>query len=170
MLCSEWIARTMSYPVESLLNDLPITRRVRAILLTPGGHVLFIKRVKPNGTLPYHVAPGGGVESCDATLEDALYRELFEELGATVELVYAGFVLRHQMGCKNLEEHFFVCRLIDYDLSLRHGPEFSDPTRGEYLPEEVPLTAEAISSISIKTPQLAEWLLENMHSLRELTT
>lgn len=148
--------------------ELPVIRRVRAILLTRQGHVLFIKRIKPDGVLPYWIAPGGGVEAYDATLEDALHREVFEELGATIEVLESGFVLRHIVGDKNLEEHFFICRLVTYDLALRHGPEFSDPARGEYIPEEIPLTAGALSMIFIKTPQLAEWLLEHLDYLREL--
>ncbi|MCU0513132.1 MAG: NUDIX domain-containing protein [Anaerolineae bacterium] len=149
-------------------DSATIIRRVRAILLTAAGTVLFIKRVKPNGTLPYHVAPGGGVEQHDASLEEALHREVFEELGATLEIVAPGFVLRHSMAGKNLEEHFFICRLRDLDLSLRHGPEFEDPTRGEYIPEEVALTAAALNTVSLKTPQLATWLHEHVAYLREL--
>lgn len=142
-------------------------QRVRAILLTGNQHLLFIKRVKPDKP-PYWVAPGGGVEDHDSGLLACLKRELSEELGATAEIVHRGFVLIHEKAGKNLEEHFFICRLLSMDLTRRHGPEFDDPSRGLYLPDEVPLTENALNSIDIKTPELYEWLTDNLEYLREL--
>lgn len=142
--------------------------RVRAILLTADGKLLFIKRVKPNSP-PYWVAPGGGVEA-DETLLETLDRELREELGATVEVIERAFVLRHQKAGKDLEEHFFICKLVDYDLSLRHGPEFDDPERGEYLLDKVDIDNRALVKINIKTSELRDWLLENGHNLRSIAS
>lgn len=152
-----------SDPVEPSLS-----RRVRAIVLVPQGGILFIKRVKPNNPIAYWVAPGGGMETEDANIYAALRRELLEELGAKVDILGDAFVLRHQLGGKNLEEYFVICRLQGYDLSLRHGPEFEDPKRGEYIPDEIPLNAEALSNIYIKTPELRTWLIENLTMLRSL--
>ena len=143
-------------------------QRVRAILLTQDKRIMFIKRIKPDKPAPYWVAPGGGVEADDISLLDALQRELCEELGASYEVIREGFVLRHRKADKQLEEHFFICRLLDYDISLRHGPEFDDPTRGQYIPDAVPLTSEALQSISIKTEELQDWLLDNLDDLRKL--
>lgn len=145
-------------------------QRVRAILLTQDGHVLFIKRVKPNNTNPYWVAPGGGVEDDDPTLLDALDRELREELGAYADVIEEGFVLEHHKAGKNLQEFFFVCHLLDYDLSLRHGPEFDDPQRGEYIPDFVPLEARAIAALNILTEELKTWLVDNISYLRVLAS
>ena len=143
-------------------------RRTRAIILTGRGTILFIKRVKPQGE-PYWVAPGGGMEAQDPTLLDALHRELCEELGASVEVLEHAFVLEHTMGGKDLEEHFYVCRLLDYDLSLRSGPEFNDPGRGEFIPHEVELHTDAINALNIKTPELRDWLLANIPDLRHVS-
>ena len=104
-----------------------INQRVRAILLTEDGKVLLIKRVKPNNSAPYWVAPGGGVEGGDADLVAALERELYEELGANATVLDTAFVLEHHKAGKHLEEHFFICLLQNYDLSKRYGPEFDDP-------------------------------------------
>lgn len=153
----------MQYP---LLLEAARIKRVRAILLTGRGSVLFIKRIKPNKPQPYWVAPGGGVEDVDDNLQNTLQRELCEELGATVQVMRRAFMLVHRKGGKNLEEHFFVCRLLSYDLNKRHGPEFDDPSRGLYLPDEIALTEPALNSIYIKTPQLRDWLLRNLHDLR----
>ena len=143
-----------------------VDRRVRAILLTPGGAVLFIKRVKPFNGAPYWVAPGGGVEPDDLDLFAALERELYEELGAVATVLETAFVLEHRKAGKELEEHFFVCLLQNYDLSKRDGPEFADPARGEYLPDEVPLTAAALNRIDIKTPEMRDWMIANLGTLR----
>ncbi len=145
-----------------------LNQRVRAILLTGRDTVLFIKRVKPNKSEPYWVAPGGGVEANDRDLFDTLRRELREELGAQFEIGPQAFVLHHEKAGKQLEEHFFICHLIDYDLSLRHGPEFDDPARGEFIPEEVHLDETALSSINIKTPELRDWLIDNSDELRRI--
>ena len=145
-----------------------INQRVRAILLTGRDTLLFIKRVKPDNPAPYWVAPGGGVEACDSDLQAALERELREELGARAIVLDTAFILQHRMAGKELEEHFFVCMLQGYDISLRHGPEFTDPARGQYIAHEVPLDARALRRINLKTPQLRDWLLPNLAALREI--
>ena len=150
------------------VDNAPPIQRVRAILLTDNKEVVFIKRIKPNKPQPYWVAPGGGVESIDANLQDALYRELCEELGASIEIVERGFVLEHTKADKELEEHFFICRLISYDLSKRNGPEFDDPARGRYIPDFVPLQTSAILELNIITEPLQKWLLNNLSYLRQI--
>ncbi len=150
------------------LLEYPIIQRVRAILLTPDNHLLVIKRIKPHNPQAYHVAPGGGVEPHDADIEAALHRELLEELGATIDILGKAFVLPHHIAGKNLEEHFFICRLLDYDLSLRYGPEFTDPSRGEFIPEEIPLTLDAINALNLRTPQLYNWLIDNLCALLDI--
>lgn len=157
----------MLYPV---LEETPLNQRVRAILLTDDNRLLFIKRVKPQNPGAYWVAPGGGVEDEDNSLLEALDRELDEELGADYEVIEHGFVIHHHKADKNLEEHFYVCRLHDYDLSLRHGPEFDDPARGDYIPDAIDLNKDAIDSLNIKTEQLRDWLLDNLDTLRDLAS
>ena len=149
-------------------SERVINQRVRAILLTGRDSALLIKRVKPHNRLPYWVAPGGGVESWDRDLISALERELYEELGARTIVLETAFVLEHRKAGKQLEEHFFVCLLQEYDLSKRYGPEFADPARGEFIPQEVPLDALELCRINIKTEQLREWMLQNLDNLRDL--
>jgi 8-oxo-dGTP pyrophosphatase MutT (NUDIX family) len=143
-------------------------QRVRAILLTENNKLMFIKRVKPHKP-PYWVAPGGGMEDEDDSLLDALHRELYEELGATVQVVQEAFVLQHHKAGKDLCEHFYVCRLIEYDLDQRNGPEFNDPTRGEFIPVEIEINEDALHAIEIKTEALLHWLVENQQTLRSLS-
>lgn len=145
-----------------------VNQRVRAILLTGDDTVLLIKRIKPNGSACYWVAPGGGVEQDDADLIATLERELYEELGAVATVVGTAFVLEHWKAGKQLEEHFFICHLHEYDISKRYGPEFKDPAKGEYVPEEIPLAAVELRSINIKTPELRDWMIRNLAALRSL--
>ncbi len=145
-----------------------VNQRVRAILLTGNDSVLLIKRVKPNSSASYWVAPGGGVEHRDAGLIATLQRELYEELGAVATVLETAFVLEHQKAGKQLEEHFFVCRLLNYDLSKRYGPEFNDPARGEYIPEEVPLDVFELCRVNLKTPELRDWMIRKLDYLRAL--
>ncbi|WP_066361102.1 NUDIX hydrolase [Herbidospora mongoliensis] len=105
--------------------------RVRAVLFTPSGHLLTIKRVRP-GLAPYWVFPGGGIEPDDAGLEDALLREVREELGGTA-------VIDSIFHVDPEGAYFFLARIDTWDPALRTGPEFADPARGEYIIEEIPI-------------------------------
>ena len=145
-----------------------INQRVRAILLTGDGSVLMIKRVKPGKSAPYWVAPGGGVEQRDSDLIATLERELYEELGANATVLATAFVLEHRKAGKELEEHFFVCLLRDFDLSKRYGPEFGDPTRGAYIPEFIDLEPAQLGARSFKTPELYSWMMSHLDYLRSI--
>lgn len=71
-------------------NVLPIIKRNARAILLDGDELVLIKRTKP-GREPYWVTVGGGVEADDASIEDALHREVFEELGGELskaELVH----------------------------------------------------------------------------------
>jgi 8-oxo-dGTP pyrophosphatase MutT (NUDIX family) len=61
-----------------------MTVRVRALLITPDGGLLTIRRVRP-GQDPYWVLPGGGVEDGE-TAEAAALRELREETTLTARI------------------------------------------------------------------------------------
>ncbi|MFI7709058.1 NUDIX domain-containing protein [Nonomuraea sp. NPDC049480] len=77
--------------------------RVRAILVTGDGHLLTIKRVR-HGASPYWVLPGGGVEPGDATLEDALQRELDEEIAGEADV----HALVHVLEAGADRQYFFL--------------------------------------------------------------
>ncbi|MFD4241453.1 hypothetical protein ACFWP3_07650 [Streptomyces sp. NPDC058525] len=54
------------------------------------------------------------------------------------------------------------------DFDDRAGPEFARDDRGEYLLEEVPLTAEAIEALNLMPPQVKDALLDAIRA-RSLT-
>jgi ADP-ribose pyrophosphatase YjhB (NUDIX family) len=131
-----------------------MTDRVRALLITPDGDLLTIRRVRP-GQDPYWVLPGGGVEDGE-NLETALARELREEIAANADIHSLLYIL-DQGGDR---QYFYLARVRAWSAkaSDRSGPEFTDPGRGEYHLQLLPLTAEAVEGIDLKPDALARFL------------
>ena len=145
-----------------------INHRVRAIMMPERGKLLLMKRVR-EGITPYYIIPGGGVEAGDASFEAALKREVREEIGGEIEIIREIFTSevtgRNEMEGWIIRHHFFLCRLLHYDLTQQHGPEFSDPAGGLYLIEEFPLTSEALASIILRPMELKGFLLDHLTDL-----
>ncbi|WP_269855429.1 NUDIX domain-containing protein [Streptomyces sp. RPT161] len=149
----------------------PVVKRTARAILLDGDHLLLIKRTKP-GEPPYWITPGGGVEPEDATVVDALHREVDEELGAKVTDVVPAFVdtVEHvrEDGVRGVKvQHFFVCRLASMDLSRRHGPEVDEPC-GTYEVVRVPFTREGVVSVDVVPPSLRGYLDANIEGVRAL--
>lgn len=124
--------------------------RVRAVLITPAGHLLLIRRTRP-GASPYWVLPGGHVEPDDANLHAALTREVREECGAEPQIVGLLWVLEDE----HRREHFYLARIQTWSEAERTGPEFDDPDRGEYRLEEVPLTISGLDDVNLVPEEIA---------------
>src|ERR1700678_2192566 len=124
-----------------------MTDRARALLITPDGDLLTIRRVRP-GQDPYWVLPGGGVEDGE-DLETALARELREEIAANADV----HSLLHTLDQGTDRQYFYLARVHAWSAkaSDRSGPEFTDPGRGEYHLQLLPLTAEAVGAINLQT-------------------
>ncbi len=139
---------------------------MRALLVTPDGDLLTIRRVRP-GQDPYWVLPGGGVED-DENLEAALARELREEVAATAD-VHSLLHILDQVGNR---QYFYLARARSWSTAAgdRSGPEFTDPTRGEYQLQPVPLTAEAVEGIDLKPDAVAQFLLDHLREGTDLFT
>ncbi|GGV94071.1 hypothetical protein GCM10015535_58550 [Streptomyces gelaticus] len=126
-----------------------MTERVRAILTTPSHTLLLIKRIRP-GVPVYWVTPGGKVETSDVTHEDALRREIKEEIAGEVEHLR----LLHVLEDDEDRQHFYLVPISTWSFEDRTGPEFSQEGRGEYLLEEVPLTHEALDAVDLKPEEI----------------
>lgn len=157
----------------STMTERPVVKRTARAILLDGAtepRLVLIKRTKP-GEEPYWITPGGGMEPEDATVVDALHREVDEELGAKVTDVVPAFVdtVPHpdeaSAGVK--VQHFFVCRLGSMDLSRRHGPEVDEPC-GEYEVVRVPFTREGIASVGVVPPSLRAYLDANIEGVLAL--
>ncbi|MGC0316177.1 NUDIX hydrolase [Kitasatospora acidiphila] len=129
--------------------------RVRAVLLAPNNTTLLIKRIRP-GIDPYWVIVGGKVEPTDASPEDALRREVREEIAGEAEI----FNLLHTIETADERQDFYLATIEKWSFEDRTGPEFSQEGRGEYILEEIPLTTEALDAINLLPQEIAAVLRE----------
>ncbi|MFI5671969.1 NUDIX domain-containing protein [Streptomyces sp. NPDC051704] len=129
---------------------------MRAVLLTDHGTMLVINRIRP-GIPPYQVLVGGGVEPEDAGPEDALLREVREEIAGEAANLHPFCQLENDKG---ETEDFYTAQILSWNFDDRTGPEFQRDDRGEYLLEEVPLTVEAIDALNLMPPQVKDALLD----------
>jgi ADP-ribose pyrophosphatase YjhB (NUDIX family) len=137
---------------------------VRALLITQDGDLLTVRRTRPRHQ-PYWVLPGGGVEDGE-NLETALARELREELAATADIHGLVYIL----GCDSDRQYFYLARAQSWSASPadRTGPEFNDPASGDYQPQPVPLTPDALAEIDLKPDSLAQFLLGRLRDGTDL--
>ncbi|MFI0220460.1 NUDIX hydrolase [Streptomyces lydicus] len=140
-----------------------VKRNARAILLD-GDELVLIKRTKP-GRVPYWVLVGGGVEQDDATIEAALHREVFEELGGKLEHLELVHLITDELEGGVGIQHIFAARLASMDLAARTGTEFAKPERGDYEVGRVPFTAEAVRELNLMPPELADFIAANTDAI-----
>ncbi|MFC8447966.1 NUDIX domain-containing protein [Kitasatospora sp. NPDC057223] len=124
--------------------------RVRAVLLTPNDTMLLIKRIRP-GLDPYWVIVGGKIEPTDADPEDALRREVREEIAGEAQIV--SVLHTHQTDTDH--ETFYLATIEKWSFEDRTGPEFSQEGRGEYILEEIPLTTTALDTVNLLPQEFA---------------
>ncbi|MEV6009173.1 NUDIX domain-containing protein [Streptomyces sp. NPDC051976] len=144
------------------MSDI-VKRNARAILLD-GDELVLIKRTKP-GREPYWVTVGGGVEEEDDSIEAALHREVFEELGGTLDRAELVHLVTDEVEGGFGVQHIFAARLAGMDLSVRTGAEFSKPERGGYEIVRVPFTAEAVRRLDLMPPELADFVAGNIDAI-----
>jgi 8-oxo-dGTP pyrophosphatase MutT (NUDIX family) len=146
------------------MNTTVARRSARAILLD-GPDLLLIKRTRP-GEEPYWVTIGGGVEPEDATLEEAVRREVLEEIGAQITNVAQVFMTTDAVEDGIAVQHVFLAELAPIELVDPTGEELSNPSRGGYELVRVPFTEEGIAGIALKPAILADFLRSNHDALR----
>jgi 8-oxo-dGTP pyrophosphatase MutT (NUDIX family) len=137
-------------------------RSVRAVLFDDQGRLLLIRRTKP-GQSPYWTTIGGGVEPDDVSRESALRREVLEEVGATIVVGPQVFLTSGPNGDGIDIQHFFLCRVIAVDPTLRSGPELDDPTRGGY--HLVQVLPDQLARIDLKPSELGTFVAGNLQAL-----
>src|SRR6266496_2366722 len=115
--------------------------------------MLVIKRTRP-GAAPYWVLPGGHIDETDKSLEDALRRELREELGGDVTILRLVDVIHRETE----RQYFYLATMDRWSFADRTGPEFSEPGRGTYELEEIPSHADDVEAIDLKPDEIAEFL------------
>jgi 8-oxo-dGTP pyrophosphatase MutT (NUDIX family) len=148
---------------------MTVVRRSARGLLVEGDDLVLIKRTRP-GQAPYLVTIGGGVEPHDASVEDALRREVWEEIGGTVDTVRRVFVVTDQVEGGTGVQHLFIARLVAMDLAARTGTEFAKTERGGYEVVRVPFDTYALTSLDtpLMPPAIASFLVANVEGLRDV--
>lgn len=142
-----------------------VTRRSARAILIDGPDLLLIKRTRP-GEAPYWVTIGGGVEPEDSTLEDAVRREVLEEIGAQIQNIAQVFMIKDAVEEGIAIQHVFLAELAPVDLVGPTGKELTIPSRGGYELVRVPFTAEGVSEIDLKPAVLADFLRSTHDALR----
>jgi ADP-ribose pyrophosphatase YjhB (NUDIX family) len=140
-----------------------VRRSARAILLD-GDELVLIKRTKP-GREPYWVTVGGGVEVDDESVEAALHREVFEELGGMVERAELIYLITDVLDGGVGVQHIFAARLASMNLAARTGTEFGKPERGAYEVVRVPFTPAGVRELNLMPPQLGEFIAANTEAI-----
>lgn len=117
--------------------------RVVAALIRQDGRVLLTQR-KPGRHLGLSWEfPGGKVEAGE-TDDEALRRELQEELGVTVTVGSRCFETRHTYGAREMHLLVYRCRLIEgdpkpLDVNAVEWVEEKRIREREFLPADMPL-------------------------------
>ena len=132
------------------------SNNVRAIILNDQAQLVLLRRTRPDRPV-YWVLPGGGVEDTDASLEAAMHREVFEEMGATVQIVRE--VVRLP-GKEPKIYYLFLCSLLTLDPSQRNGPEFSDPDRGLFDIDLVASDSATLAQLNLRPESIKGFLID----------
>ena len=102
----------------------------------------------------YYTFPGGGIEENETELE-CVKRECREEFGIEVEPVRKLYILEDEKSIQN----FYLCNWIYGALGEGDGEEFSDQSRGVYIPSLLPF--ENINSLPLVPPEIKEAVLKD---------
>ncbi|HTU74862.1 MAG TPA: NUDIX hydrolase [Trebonia sp.] len=141
-------------------------RSARAILIDDDGNLVLIRRTKPDVPV-YWTTAGGGVEDSDASVEAAMRREIFEELGATAAAASRVFLASTPSESGVKIQYFFLARLTSLDVSVRNGPEIADPAKGRYDPDRITLLDDgtALAAIDLQPAELKRFIAANREAL-----
>ncbi len=121
----------------------PKNLRVVAGLIREGGKVLLTQR-KPGRHLGLHWEfPGGKVEAGE-TDDEALRRELREELGLEVSVGTRCFETRHTYGAREMHLLVYRCRIIAgepqaLDVNAFEWVDENRVSERDFLPADLPL-------------------------------
>lgn len=132
-------------------------KRVRAILIDKR-MIVLIRRVKKHET--YYVFPGGGVEDTK-NLEEALRREMKEELG--IDIIIERLFLEKQFEKDDLRqnEYFYLCKIAGGILGTGDGPEYQKGNQYEGNHEVVQIPITEMKNLNVFPLELRDMILKN---------
>ena len=133
--------------------------RVRAIICMEDGIVLIHRKKEVSGEIrEYYPLPGGGIEEKES-LEEALYREIKEELGIVVKINKQIYKIIDDTSV----QHIFLCDYVSGELGTGNGPEFNSleyQKSGQYIPEII--NFKDLKSTNIVPAELKDQLLKDL--------
>lgn len=132
-------------------------KRVRGILIE-NEIITLVKRVKDSGT--YYCFPGGGVEEGE-NLEEALKREMKEELG--IEVKVKELFAQQKLIRPEIEqmEYFYFCEKISGEIGTGDGPEFQPGNNYEGIHEIVQIPIGEICKLNLLPLEVRDLILKN---------
>ena len=118
-------------------TDSPVVRPAARVILIDAQNRVLLIRVNVDGSTPFWLTPGGGLEEGEAH-EEAARRELFEETGLdSIELglcvwhrshvfIWAGIVY-------DAREHYYLARIDrDVEVTSQHWTELEQEVLSEH--------------------------------------
>lgn len=133
----------------------------RAIICIEDEYV-FIKRVRnvDGKIFEYYVTVGGHLDGNESH-EEALYREVFEEIGVNVK----SYEFLKEIECEDMNkiEKFYLVELENNDFTHGNGPEFSNVNFEKYGSYEiVKIPKNKISNYNILPDYIKNSILNNI--------
>lgn len=123
--------------------------------------IVTIKRQKfKNGIMvkEYYTLPGGHVEN-DESFEEAVKREIFEELNAHITVKEKLLSLYNED--LNRDEEFFICEVGNEKIEKGNGPEWTNPDIEKYGSYEIVyVNIKEINDYNILPPRVKELLIK----------
>lgn len=126
---------TLSYMYNLYMSD--IKKTARAIIFDENNNLITIRRKKyKDGNLikEYYVIPGGHLDE-NETFEDAVIREIKEELG--IEVSIKKEIIHLYNNDLKQDEIFFECEYIDGEIGTGTGEEWTNPDIEKYGSYEI---------------------------------
>lgn len=124
--------------------------------------IVLIHRIKTkdDGTVrDYYVTPGGKIEE-DESHEEALRREIKEELGIEIEI--KGLCLElDDRDYNDSFQYFYNCNYKAGELGTGDGPEFTDKENYKGVFEIVLVDKKEISKLNLVPEKIKEILVNN---------
>lgn len=102
----------------------------------------------------------------DSSNEEALRREIREELNGRIEILKLIYILERETGDGPEQELFYLCTISTWSEEHRTGPEFSE--RGRYDLAEVRMHKATLQKMAIKPAAVRDFIVENMDHLESL--
>ncbi|MGG2091642.1 NUDIX domain-containing protein [Bacillus sp. S13(2024)] len=123
-----------------------------AAIIVEEGKLALIKRIWDEEV--YYVFPGGGIEEGETT-EEAIIREVYEELGLHVQLQKLATTVKY-----NGTQYFYEAIIVGGTFGNGQGEEYvkNDRKRGEYIP--IWVSVKDLLNINIKPLEVGEYVYE----------